>query len=119
MIIRYLMLGKLPPNGLGQVEIGTPAHSPRCKEPVPLDQEDLDDEEKVDYEAYTNTYLAEPNDVGFEGDVGSSPYMLADELGWKLGVKQLLYLSLLVTNLNQRLISAMILVLLILSILLI
>ncbi|ONK56865.1 uncharacterized protein A4U43_C10F13940 [Asparagus officinalis] len=53
----------------------------QAKEPIPLNQEDIDDEEKVDYEADNNTYLTEPNDVGFEGDICSSFYRPNDELG--------------------------------------
>ncbi|ONK60522.1 uncharacterized protein A4U43_C08F19370 [Asparagus officinalis] len=45
------------------------------KEPVPLKQEDSDGEERVDCETDNNTYLTDPDDIGFEGDIGGSSYM--------------------------------------------
>ncbi|ONK60529.1 uncharacterized protein A4U43_C08F19470 [Asparagus officinalis] len=49
------------------------------KEHIPLDHKDPDDEEKVDYEGNTDTYLVESKVVGFEGDAGGSSYMQDDE----------------------------------------
>ncbi|ONK60240.1 uncharacterized protein A4U43_C08F15890 [Asparagus officinalis] len=39
----------------------------RGKDPAFVDQEDLDDEERVGYE--TDTYFFDPNDTSFEGDI--------------------------------------------------
>ncbi|ONK64664.1 uncharacterized protein A4U43_C07F28540 [Asparagus officinalis] len=50
--------------------------SGKGKEPIPLDQEGTDDEEKVVHEAKIDPYITEPNDVGFEGSIGDSPYVL-------------------------------------------
>ncbi|ONK80768.1 uncharacterized protein A4U43_C01F21520 [Asparagus officinalis] len=41
------------------------------KNPIPLDKKDPDDKENMDYEAKTNAYFTEPDDVDFEGDEGS------------------------------------------------
>ncbi|ONK78133.1 uncharacterized protein A4U43_C02F14690 [Asparagus officinalis] len=50
-----------------------------CKEPISLEHEDFDGEEKVDYEANTDAYFIEPDDTGFEGNVGGSLYMTAND----------------------------------------
>ncbi|ONK80019.1 uncharacterized protein A4U43_C01F12910 [Asparagus officinalis] len=49
------------------------------KEPVPLEQEESDDEEMVECEAKTDTYLIDPNDTSFEDDISSSSYMPGDK----------------------------------------
>ncbi|ONK63969.1 uncharacterized protein A4U43_C07F20770 [Asparagus officinalis] len=49
----------------------------RGKKPIFLDQENLDYEEKVDYDP--DAYLTEPDDMGFEGGVGGSSYMPAND----------------------------------------
>ncbi|ONK73110.1 uncharacterized protein A4U43_C04F27360 [Asparagus officinalis] len=62
------------------------------KEPIPLDQENPNDEEKVDYKANIDVYFTKPDNVGFEGNMMNQvgrPWM-----GW------LLHLFLLVANLN-------------------
>ncbi|ONK64544.1 uncharacterized protein A4U43_C07F27200 [Asparagus officinalis] len=44
-------------------------YSQSGKEPISLDHEDLDNEEKVDYEAQTDAYFTKPNDVGFKSNI--------------------------------------------------
>ncbi|XP_020259581.1 uncharacterized protein LOC109836077 [Asparagus officinalis] len=57
------------------------------EEPVPLEQKDLDGDERVNYKADTETYLTKPDDTGFKGDTSGYSYMLDDEPEPKIGNK--------------------------------
>ncbi|ONK60271.1 uncharacterized protein A4U43_C08F16300 [Asparagus officinalis] len=57
----------------------------RGKDPASVDQEDLDDEERVGYEI--DTYFFDPNDTSFEGDIGESSYIPYDEVQPEAGME--------------------------------